>query len=136
MATHLKLGHAVITECRGTVLIELVTDVIQLVLDQGAELGLGALGAVVTRQGDEELGLFAEPVTHLLLLASLLPSASSEHQLLGLAKHHPPLLTESARRPQDADVGVYQVGVIWVVDAADVGEDLALYPIPNTGGRA
>ncbi|MNH43871.1 hypothetical protein D3C79_1058830 [compost metagenome] len=56
-------------------------------LDQGAELGLGALGAVIGRQGDEKLGLFAEPVPHLLLLASLLPAARADHQLLSLAQH-------------------------------------------------
>ncbi len=79
MAAHLKLGHAVIAECWGAVLIELVSDVVELVLDQGAELSFGALGAVVGRQGDEKLGLFAEPAPHLLLLASLLPAARADH---------------------------------------------------------
>ncbi|MNJ60134.1 hypothetical protein D3C77_558470 [compost metagenome] len=87
MAAHLQLGHAVIAERWGAVLIELVADVVQLVLDQGAELSLGALGAVVTGQRYEECRLFAEPGAHLLLLARLLPSSSTDHQLFGLTQH-------------------------------------------------
>lgn len=53
-----------------------------------------------------------------------------------LSEHHPPLPGEPSRRLEHADVGVHQVGVIWVVDAAGVGQDLGLYPVPHTGSRA
>ena len=79
--------------------------------------------------------LLAEPLPHLLLLSGLLSSASAQHQLLCLAKHNPPLLAESARCPQNADVGVDQVGVLGIVNAAGVGEDLGLEPFPHLGCR-
>ncbi|MNE69207.1 hypothetical protein D3C80_1649170 [compost metagenome] len=69
---------------------------VQLVLDQGTELGVGALGAVVGGQGDEVVRLLAEPLPHLLLLPGLLPTAGAEHQLLGLTKDDPPLFGEAS----------------------------------------
>ncbi|MNW03632.1 hypothetical protein D3C71_1995930 [compost metagenome] len=63
--------------------------------DEGAELGVGALGAVIRSQGDDEARHLAEPVDHLLLLPSLLPPAGSEHHRLGLPDHGSPLLLEA-----------------------------------------
>ncbi|MNH39952.1 hypothetical protein D3C79_1011950 [compost metagenome] len=77
-----ELGRAVLIGCMG--------DVVELVLDEGAELSVGALGAVVGGQGDEVGRLVSKPFPHLLLLPSLLPPACAEHQLLGLAENYPP----------------------------------------------
>ncbi|MNE17679.1 hypothetical protein D3C80_1106700 [compost metagenome] len=96
MATQVELGKPILGELGCAVLIGRLGDVVQLVLYQGTELGVGALSAVVGSQSNEVGRLFAEPLAHLLLLPGLLPPASAEHQLLGLAEYHPPLLGESS----------------------------------------
>ncbi|MNJ52705.1 hypothetical protein D3C77_480530 [compost metagenome] len=107
------------------VLIGRLGDVVELMLNQGAELRFGAFGAIVGSQGDQVVGNFAKPIAHLLFLASLLPTTSAEHDLLSLTKHHSALLSESRGRPQQAYIGVNQMGVLWVVDAACLRQDLA-----------
>ncbi|MNH21326.1 hypothetical protein D3C79_811310 [compost metagenome] len=96
MTTKRQARQAVLGELGRAVLIELLGDVVKLMLYQGTELGVGALSAVVGSQSNEVGRLFAEPLAHLLLLPGLLPPASAEHQLLGLAEYHPPLLGESS----------------------------------------
>lgn len=113
------------------VLIGRMGDVVELVLDQGAKLGVGAFRAEISGKRDQIIRHFAEPVPHLLLLASLLPAASAEHDLLGLAQNPPTLLGESGRCPEHTDVGVDQMAVVFVMDAAGGGENLGLKPFPH-----
>jgi hypothetical protein len=77
---------------------------IQLVFDQGTELEVAALGAVVSSQGVDEGRHIAEPITHLLLHPGFLPTTGAERHLFGLAQDCPALLLETRRRPHDPDV--------------------------------
>ncbi len=110
------------------------TDQQELVLHQGAELSVGALGAVVSRQGDDESRHLAEPVTYLLLHPGLLPAPGTEDYLLGLTKYSASLLLEARRCPHDSDICTQQVGVVFVEDAAGVGKDLGLEPLLHLRG--
>ncbi|GAO92436.1 hypothetical protein PSA5_06985 [Pseudomonas syringae pv. actinidiae] len=100
-------------------------------LDQCAEVCIAALRAVIGGQGDDVARYVAEPVTHLLFHAGLLPTTGSECNLFSLSQYSTPLLRECRRSPHDADVSIDQMGMIFVVDAAGVGKDLALNLLPN-----
>ncbi|MNO66626.1 hypothetical protein D3C76_574210 [compost metagenome] len=130
MATQVELGQPVLSELGRAILIRRLGDMVKLVLYQGAELSIGALSAVVGSQSDEVGRLLAEPLAHLLLLTGLLPPASSEHQLLGLTEDHPSLFCEPGRCPEHPDVGVEQVGMLRIMNAAGFGENLARDPLP------
>ncbi|MCY1450341.1 hypothetical protein D9M71_671400 [compost metagenome] len=104
-------------------------------LDEGAELGVGALGAVIRSEGDDEARHIAEPVDHLLLLPGLLPPASSKHHSLGLAYHGSTLLLEAGRRPQEAQRRVDQVCMVRIVQLATLTEDRYLHPFTHLGRR-
>lgn len=77
------------------VLILSLGDVVKLMLDQGAELKVAALGAVVSSESDDECRHFAELVTHLLLHPGFLPAACAESYLFGLAQDCAALFLEA-----------------------------------------
>src|SRR5450830_1163722 len=104
VALQLDLRCTILGECWLTVLVGRMSQVIQLVLDQCAELKVAALGAVVGSQRDDESRHVAKPITHLLLHPGFLPTTSAERYLLGLAQDCPALLLEARRRPHDPDV--------------------------------
>ncbi|RMS55139.1 hypothetical protein ALP64_200196 [Pseudomonas syringae pv. actinidiae] len=63
-----------------------------------------------------------------------LPCLLLRPYLFGLAQHCATLLRECRRGPHDADVSIDQMGVVFVVNAAGVGQDLCLYPPPYAFG--
>jgi len=92
-----------------------VAGVIELVLDQGAEVDVAAVRAVMRVERDHKVGQRAEPLAQLLLLAGFLPGAAAEHRNLALPEHEAALLHEPGRRPQEADHRVAKVRVLFVV---------------------
>ncbi|MNC46082.1 hypothetical protein D3C75_950800 [compost metagenome] len=80
-----------------------MADVIELMLNQGAELKVAALVAVVGSQGDDEGRHLAEPIEHLLFHPGLLPATGAERYLLSLTQDRATLLLEVGRCPHDLD---------------------------------
>jgi len=104
VSAKLQLGHAFFGECWCTVLISRLGDVVQLVLDECAEVSITTGRAVIGSQRDDEGRHIAESITHLLLHSGLLPTTSAEGYLLGLAQDGATLFLEARRRPHDPDV--------------------------------
>lgn len=112
MALQLDLRCTVLGECWLTVLVGRVSQVVKLVLDEGTEAEVAALGAVVGSQGDDEGRHIAEPITHLLLHPCFLPATGAERYLFSLTQNCSALLLETRRGPHDPNACTQQVGVI------------------------
>src|SRR5690606_750184 len=107
MAAHGESGQSALSELRGAPLVALLAAVLQLRLDQCAELGVRSVRRIGRAEGQNEVGDMAEPLPDLLLGASLGPSTHGARRAdLSLADDGAALTRVSGCRPQRAYTGL------------------------------
>src|SRR5579872_3557904 len=136
VSTHGEDRPSPLGELGETELVALLAAVVELVLNQRAELGVCALGSVAGVDGDQEVGDRTEPGFNLALGAGLGPFPHCARRAgLGLADDAVLVSAVGYVRPEEADVRGAKVSVVLVQEGRLILDEGGPGPFEKIGRR-